>query len=206
MNNIYPGYHLIQWEREELEQLGKAAYDKKYTQIPNDTRTEAQKLDSSVSGLTCEFSLFEMMAAKQHDRIIFSSLKYGEIIGEFNSQEDLILRANNGTEITIDIKATSTLTSKIVKTPQDCNFVLSYALGQRKKWYGNFCDYYVQMFWDVENDMVYYVGALTGKLVEEYTERKRTPERRGSTSLILQKDFDATAIFLPLIDDKYKMT
>jgi hypothetical protein len=206
MNNIkYPRYKILPWETEQLTELGTISYNKKYKQNPGDKRDEDQKLTSSISGMICEYVFTELMASKQRNRVLFSSIEQGKSTGEFNAPQDLILKADDGRELSVDVKATSNLTSTIVKTPENCNFVLSYSLSQRKKWYGNFCDYYVQMFWDTQEDWVYFIGALTGKTVEEFVDRKRTPERRGKTSLILQEHFDATSHLLPLIDDKYKL-
>jgi len=205
----YPAYRILPWEKDFTKQLGVKAHEKKYKKAKTDRRDDEEALVDSISGMTCELALQEMFSKKAKNRIIFSSIHHGVKTGEFNSNYDLGIlgkdKDGNDKEFTIDIKATSTLTSKIIKSPFNCNFVLSYSLSQRKKWYGSFCDYYVQMFWDENEDILYFVGALTGKTVEEFVERRRTPERRGSTSLVLQKDFDATKHILPLIDKQYRI-
>jgi hypothetical protein len=200
----HPVYKILPWETQDTKELAIKAFENGYKKAKGDKRTPEENLESTFSGLVQEFSYQEMMPEKYKKRIVFSSFKEGKENNVWNSPHDIILLDDNDKKITIDIKGTSTSTS-ILRTPDKVNFVLGYSICMHKIWYGYFPDYYIQMFWDVENGLVYFVGALSGKLVEDYVDGRRTPEYRGPHKLIMQKDFDATDLFKATIDPKYKL-
>lgn len=201
---LYPNKKILPWDKEEIDNLTEKSFSHDYKKEKGDIRDSKESFNSALTGLGCEFGFPDMFSKKWEERIIFKSINEGREKDIWTSPIDLIIKDDNDKEISIDIKGSSTLTG--MTSPALVNFVLSRAVGLHKTRYGSFPDYYVQMFWDMEKERVYYVGALSGKLVEDYVTGKKTPEFRGASKirLIMQKDWDATNTFRNLIDKKYK--
>jgi hypothetical protein len=182
---IYPVYDLLPWDIENAKAYAEASV--KHFGFVKDSRTKEERIQHAFVGALGEIGFDGVL--KPERRALIADWPMTN--SDFGNAYDM--KSKSG--MTIDIKTSSY--SESVKSPEECNFALGFSQVNKKKLNGvDLCDSYIQMYVDKAFEHVYFIGALSKKLIEDCRDNKIKFDVRGPGYMIIpQKNFDMTDKF-----------
>lgn len=189
--NRYPSYTLLPWEEDEVIKYANRSHDK-FKSIP-DTRSEKERILDARLGIGGELAFKNLLTEEKQSLII----DHASNRDEYGSAYDFKVKGSDK-EYTIDIK-TSIKSDKVLR-PEDCNFL--WGGSKKAKMNIALCDIYVQMFYDPDEFVYYFIGAISLNKIQSINGGIHFPGK--GYSLIRQNEMDYTEAFLSYINSTYR--
>lgn len=190
----YPSYSLLPWEDDEVVDYAKRSREK-FEHIV-DERGDQERILNARLGIGGEIA-FKNLLTKEKQLFIIDHASERE---EYASPYDFKVKGSDR-EYTIDVK--TTLKSERVPVPDKCNFLWSKK-AERIKFERHIplCDIYVQMFYDPDEFLYYFIGAISLEKIKSVGFGVRISE---DLRLINRNEMDYTETFLSYIDKLHKL-
>lgn len=181
----YPSYRLTPWEEDQVVEYAKESRPQFAWQ--KDERTAQTKLLNARLGRGGEIAFTSMFPPEKQAMIIDNPYERKE----YSSPYDFKIKGGDKT-YTVDVK--TTIKSEKVPTPEKCNFVWSLKRKFiKEKSNIDLCDIYVQMFYDPDEFIYYFTGAISLDKINSIHGGVHIPGK--SYSLIRQGEMDYTDLF-----------
>lgn len=189
----YPSYSLLPWEDDEVVEYAKNSRAE-FEHIV-DERTPQDKLLKARLGFGGELA-FKNLLSKEKQLFIIDHASERE---EYASPYDFKVKGSDK-EYTIDVK--TTIKSEKVPIPDKCNFLWSKK-AERIKYERHIplCDIYVQMFYDPDEFLYYFIGAISLEKIKSVGFGVKISE---NLRLINRNEMDYTETFLSYIDKLHR--
>lgn len=189
----FPQYHLLPWEVEWAKNYAEESAKKFKNARQFKNREPEQKLLDAYAGAAGELAFKEML-----DKEVQSMIKeWTSETGEMGSHYDFLFDNGAGEDVKVDVKTTSS-ESKYIKSAEECNFWYAKDWIDRKKsWEIPLADLYIQMFYDIEKETAYFIGAVTTKHLFEL---EKTKSVWNGGFKVKRENMDATPKWMPYLN------
>lgn len=199
----FPAYKLFPWDEQELKTY---AFDSVQNYVNNGVIRQRDpdyidlKVNRAYVGVAGEMGFFELLKKHNQEKIREWPAKEKN----YGSSYDFLLDWN-GKRYTIDVKTTEK--SERVPTPEGCNFVWSLPTSNMKREKDvDFCNCYVQMFFDKDEGKVYFIGAVSYQEIMAYENKEKAWYKRTSpaTGVIARENMDLSEDFIRSFKESYR--